>query len=216
MNQQGDLKMDKAVVSIQMALFFKDLIRNPEKVLQMVANNFNDMKFMPFFVQNQIYPVPSSIAANPNTNMISATPERFDFIQTFASKTDLKNNFTNDARNILEYICDIHTISRIGLVSILFEETKEPIKRMKKLYFNNKITEDLAELSIRKNKQTIFCDIKVNNIYSDEIVNDIAIFGEKKSGIITRHDINTFFIEGGIDKEILNKFYKENISKLFG
>ena len=207
--------MDKAVVSIQMALFFKDLIRNPEKVLQKVANNFNDIEFMSFFVQNQIYPVASSITTKPNTNMISATPERFDFIKIFISKTDLKSNFTNDARNILEYICDMQTISRIGLVSTLFKEVDNPIKKIKKMYFNNTITENLAELSIRKNEQTIFHDMQINNIYSDEIAKNITIFGDKKSGIITRHDINTPFIEGGIDKKILNEFYNENIDKIF-
>ena len=217
MSQQKEFKMDKSVISIQMALFFKDLLRNPEIILQKVANHFKSMNLTPFLIQNQLYPVPSSTIVTPNPNMFGANSERFDFIQTFTSKMDsnLENNFTRDAQNILEYVCSEQPISRIGLVSILFEEAKEPIKKMKKMYFNDKITEDLVELSIRKNKQTIFYDIKVNNIYSDEVVKDIAIFGEKKSGIITRHDINTFFIEEGIDKEILNKFYKENISKIF-
>lgn len=202
----------------QMALFFKDIIRNPLRYGDSIASHFKELK--------DVVPASSGtvLVLNQKNNefkcfinfMVSG--ERIDFIVQYTNKEENESSkkfFIDFSEKLIEYVCKGKSFSRIGLISSLFIEESNPVKFIKNKFSIKNIDDDIFEFSIRQNKHSTYKNVNTNNIYVNEAAFNQNIYGETKTGIFINHDINTFFIEDGLSYTYLNDFFVNNVEKLF-
>ena len=202
----------------QMALFFKDIIRNPLRYGDSIASHFEELK--------DLVPVSSGTTLILNQKnhdlkrvinfMVSG--ERIDLIVQYINKEESeasKEFFIDFSKRLIEYVCKGKSFSRIGLISSLFIEYSNPIKFIKDKFLIENNDNDIYEFLIRQNKRSTYKKVGTNNIYAIEVAFNQNIYGETKTGVFVNHDINTFLVEDGLSGTYLNDFFVNNVEKLF-
>lgn len=211
--------MCKRIVSLQLALFFKELMRDPAPYAQLISSYFDEFNgaaavmmragaTIEYQNQNKTY---------KHAYSLNIAQDRLDYVAINLRQDDdiVKNNFLDLAKKILEKVSSDKELVRIGLISTLFKKSETPINSIKKSFFSSDFNDELNELSFRQNKKFSFNGIETNHIYSNDSIINIDILGEVQSGIIVRHDINTTLVEKGIPQKILINFFDANITSLF-
>lgn len=212
-------EMEPQIISLQLALFFKELMRNPQIYGNEISSQFEEFSGMPPMVFQGGTPIQFQIPTQ-NTERIyslSVASDRMDFftIKLTEKYTKIKEDFTNLAQRLLEKVCSTKELVRIGMISTLFIKDDNPVTTIANNYFSDIISDGLIELSFRKNIRSNFENILTNHIFSKESTLNNNILGTVQSGIIIRHDINTTLIENGIQPITLKKFFDANTESLF-
>ncbi|MCI6941715.1 hypothetical protein [Desulfovibrio piger] len=211
--------MSNRIISLQLALFFKELMRDPAPYGQKISSCIEDFKDMSTIALQRGATIEFQ---NKNKTFRHAysllvASERLDFVTINLKYDDevVKEKFLDISRKILKNVLADKELVRIGLISTLFKKDVSPISSMRNKFFSSTFNEDIVELSFRQNRKSYFESIPTNHVYSNESIIDTEILNEIQSGIVIRHDINTTLIESGIQSKIITDFFEYNSTSLF-
>lgn len=208
--------MKSKILSLQLALFFKDMIMRPD----MDFSNINSEMKNIFDAIPQIIPVPQELPAEvPIIVQSSSNKEyncniartRIDFIlnRTNDDKTneELLSNFDKHSQRLSNYVFSITSIIRFGIVARYFFYDENAVKTMQNKFFTPKV-HDSEELSLRFNKPTYTSGLKINDILE---INSMKLLLNNKpeKGILIQRDINNNVVPGkNIKLDVFNIVFK--------
>lgn len=181
------------IQSIQIALFFKDLlIERPDLKFRTLIDNFNDV-FDTMPTQFELPPgtpndVPYLILRSKNnlTNC-NVSRSRIDFISEdldYVENQDKLLSYINEVTNVIEII-------NFGFITTHFEKNENASSNIVKKYFKNTIA-DLKEVSLRfntlikLNRETYNCNIAISDIKQQNVHTKVV-----RKGLLVQKDINS-------------------------
>jgi hypothetical protein len=205
--------MQTTIVSLQFALFFKDLVERPDL-------DFSDINVRMLNIFDAIpttTPIPKELP--PEIPMIYHRSESSKFlcniarnrIDFFVNRTtdneknnELVKDFNIKTLALCDYVITKKEIVRFGMIGKYFIQDNKAVDTIKGCYFNNKIP-DVSELSLRFNESSDFLEYKINDIVEISSAS-IVLNLDKKFGIYVQRDINNAPKEGRkLDIETLKK-----------
>lgn len=204
---------------IQLAVFFVDLIRDPEGFAEKIVNKASifDEKLPREYMKDHPY-ISNTILKNAEKRVsIAFTPDRVDFVSYRINSEDKRivENFESNIPKIINAIFEYKEIARIGLIANVFMPSSDPADEICKKYFKQSVANNSKELSFRYNKTSVCKNVNINNITIVESVNSIEIDESNVMGIVITRDINNVFQENGITKEFVYDFLKEYQEKIY-
>lgn len=187
--------------SLQIAIFFNDIVHRPDKELKSIVENFyNDrldvmpqINSLPINAPLEIPRVMMNSSKNDLNINISLT--RLDIFYKRKIEQATKINGSVDSDDLTETVVDVISdnelesikqevvrlvsmiserilISRVGLISNFLIKNDDPIKLIKGKYFCKEI-ENCKEISLRYNKEYICGTVQCNDIVQIESVKDL-------------------------------------------
>lgn len=217
--------MTERVINLQLALFFSNLLRRPDKLIndinEATGNLFDGVPHildLPPDVPNEFPAV--TLKSEDNMYICTISRGRLDFLYNLQPKSDkdwadISKNFSYKSQLLLKYFEKEHNFIRFGLVGNFFIEDKNPIWQLNRKYMKNEHS-DLQELLIRYNKIKNIFGLSLNNITHIEIANQQIIQDQGESGIIIQRDINNIPSENNLIIEdiikIIDSTLKEDYS----
>lgn len=189
--------MNTTIVSLQFALFFKDLVERPD----IDFSDINIRMLNIFDAMPAITPIPKEFPAE--IPVISHRSESNEFICAISrsridlhiqrvseekSNSEILKDFNIKVFALCEYILKKKEITRFGIIGRFFIQENTAIHTLKKRYFNTRLP-DVSELSLRYNNGSEYLGYKINDILEISSAN-IDIGGNSKFGIFIQRDIN--------------------------
>jgi len=189
--------MDAKIISLQFALFFKDVVDRPD----IEFKSINDKLMNIFDGVPTIFPIPKELPNDvPNVKLTSEKNKyvcniarsRIDLIQKRVSgeksNSEMLKDFNAKVNGFSRYVIDKQEISRFGVIARYFFEEKEAIDKIQSRYFKD-LPDNMSELSLRYNANSKFENFKINDIIeisSSAVSTDNGV----KEGILVHRDIN--------------------------
>lgn len=200
---------------INLALFFLDLLRDPNDIGKKICDNLNFFKTIPDEKNNDFFISPSPYVSRDIRNNRAANyslgiqPSRLDFViyKNDNSTLNVCENFLSSGVEVIKAATQQRTIGRIGIISYCYQVMEAPEKIITNTYIKNKAIKNPYEIWLRFNNRETFECTTVNNVKTVESVFEFDNIKEK--GILTTQDINTVFCSDGLSKEFLISFFKK-------
>lgn len=186
------------VISIQVALFFKDLVSRPdclaEQINQKLGNIFDAMPIcmdLPLEAPAEIPVVQRKCTTLPH--LLNISRNRSDLILYPMQENNqlqiIENRYSGDILNYIRTTIQDHDIIRVGIVYTVFQPIDTPCDYISAHYFGGNIKGE-NELSFRMNKIIGVKGVNTNNVFN--VSNAVAnADGKEESGVIYVRDINT-------------------------
>lgn len=186
------------VISIQIALFFKDLVSRPdylaEQINQKLGNIFDAMPIcmdLPLEAPAEIPVVQRKSTTLPH--LLNISRNRSDLtlypMQENNQLQIIESRYSDDILNYIKTTIQDHEIIRVGIVYTVFQPIDMPCDYISERYFGGNIRGE-NELSFRMNKIINVRGVNTNNVLN--VSNAVAnANGKKESGVIYIRDINT-------------------------
>lgn len=214
--------MQISIVSLQFALFFRDLVERPDI-------DFGDMNIKMLNIFDaipSIMPIPKELPPEiPVMSLRSESGEfscnisrnRIDFYITRIGdekkNTEILKDFNIKVFALCEYILKKKEVIRFGIIGRFFAQENNAIDLIRKRYFNNSFP-NVSELGIRYNNLSLFEGCTINDIVELSSAS-LAVDGKEKFGIYIQRDVNNVPLEKEkLDVELLRKI-SEKYSNLF-
>lgn len=185
------------IISLQFALFFRDVVDRPDIEFSDVNANMMNM----FDAIPTVMPIPRELP--PDVPMVTQRSESNEYICNVArSRIDLHFQRVTDRRSNAELLTDFNAkvlgfisyvlkkrpIVRFGMICRYFHETPSAVGDIRQKYFAKTIG-DVEELSLRFNRKTKFIDWDINDIVEINAAAEVTDQGTK-NGIFVQRDIN--------------------------
>ena len=184
------------ILSIQIALFFKEFQSRPDKYIAKIENHFDDM----FDNMPVIRPIPHEapgdipvviLSSSKQKVKINISKTRMDFFIDMDETEAISEAISKNKQLLQKYIefakKELDVI-RMGIIANTFIEDNNAIETLKKKYFAVKM-DNLNEISIRYNQLSKLKKMRINNLYNFESVT-AQINGKDVDGIVLNIDIN--------------------------
>lgn len=206
--------MNNFYYRINIALFFIDLLREPNAVAERIVSNLD------FFPNNETMKFSGIIQYTslnhggiPINGDISSTftlnAERCDFILYYNGNGNIIDDFKLKYRSVINAVCRQKGIGRIGLIVHKFYENDNPIDSIMKKYIKTSSPiKKPFELTIRYNIMEEYKNIPINSITTIEKTNYNSN-NNTICGISIIRDINTIYCANGLQEEYLTAFIKK-------
>lgn len=223
MRKQEEI-MKTQIISLQLALFFKDIVNRPDVEFK----DINENMFNIFDAVPSILPLPKELPTD--VPMITQRSENNQYVCNIArsridlifqridgekSNAEILKDFNSKVNGFAKYIDKKQDLVRFGLVARYFHEDEKAIETIKNKYFSN-LPESLRELSFRYNRNSEHLKYKINDIVEINTAT-IKIGGKEQSGILINRDINNIPENGKLftHKELLgmSEKYAERLSE---
>lgn len=210
-------------MSLQFALFFRDIIDRPD--LEFSDLNINLMNI--FDAIPTIINIPRELPAdvpivsqrsNSNEYVCNISRSRIDLhynkINEDISNSEVLIDFNSKVMRLISYLFKKRDFIRFGMICRYFHPDKNAIKVIKDKYFKATIG-DVAELTIRFNQKSKMDSWDLNDMI--EISAALALLnGNQEEGVFIQRDINNDVVSNKIlTEEDLLKISKEQ-SELIG
>lgn len=202
------------LVKAQVGLFFKDLVRYPERIGENV-----DAYIRSVSEKNSADAKEGELVFSdtPPFFELGITNDRMDLIFDMAkgnNKLTLEM-FSALSEVVLDYISENLALSRVGVVTTYFTECRCPVQYLLDKYTKIHYSETKKEVSIKINDEFYIDDVECNEIKTYFSRDEEAKY-VKKIGYCTKIDVNSKFIENGLqpgfEKKIFNKAIEINTS----
>lgn len=211
------------LLSLQLAIFSKDLIGRPDLVFNevntkigKVINDIPTILNLPADAPVD-FPIVQAKSVNRQLN-INVSRSRIDFIIHF----DIENNETpidafNFQRSLINkfYKAVLESINanRVGFVITMFEPSSNNVSTIFNKYFKEKYSTNIVESSMRINKQHMRKSVTYNNIRSVEAAT--VTNGTKKiEGVLFQYDINNVLEQEKIINEDIISYILSRVTAL--
>lgn len=217
-------KFSTNIVSLQFALFFRDVIERPDLEFHDInANLMNIFDAIPS-ITNIPRELPTDIPivtqrSESNEYICNISRARIDLhfnkVNGEKSNAELLSDFNAKVNGLLAYVLKKRDLIRFGMICRYFHQADDATATIKNKYFKNNIG-DIAELSLRYNKKETTLGWEINDMV--EITAVEAVMKDWKStGILIQRDINNSVIH---DKTLslsnlmeISKHYSDRITE---
>ncbi len=205
------------VISLQFALFFRDIIDRPDiEFSDLNANMMNVFDAVP-----TVMPIPRELP--PEVPMVTHRSESNEYICNIArSRIDLHFQRISDNRSNAEVVVDFNAkvlgfiiyvlkkrpVDRFGMICRYFHESSSAVEMIKKKYIIDSIG-DVEELGLRYNRKSKVDEWEINDIV--EITAAVAVIeNSQRNGIFVQRDINnTPQKDKQINEKVLQKISRK-------
>ncbi len=204
------------VITIQVGIFFSQSIDRPDFLIE----TFNKKMGNIFDKMPVILPIPNNIPDDMPIVILSSKNEKFEskiakgrcdlFIHFDFTEGDVNISIEMYRTLLQKYIeCfSNYAVNRIGVVTTLFYECKDPVKKISDKYFAGNY-KNRAEIAIRYNEKKNYKRLELNNIF---YINDVSLrikgSEDEHIGALIKYDINNVPTEKDLNyaklKEILD------------
>lgn len=217
-------KIQTSVVSLQFAIFFRDIIERPDLEFSDINSNLmNIFNAIPSIINipRELPPDIPIVTQRSESNEYICNISRaridlhFQRINEEKSNTQLLADFNAKVNGLVTYVLKKRHITRFGMICRYFHPHKNPTEVIRTKYFKDCIGE-VAELSFRYNKKESTLGWEINDMV--EITSAVISFnGKEDNGVFVQRDINNNVIT---DKDLsedelmrISKTYAERISE---
>lgn len=185
------------IISLQFALFFRDIVDRPDIEFSDVnANMMNVFDAIP-----SVMPIPRELP--PDVPMVTQRSESNEYVCNVArsridlhfqrvadqrSNAELLTDFNAKVLGFISYVLKKRPIVRFGMICRYFHETPSAVADIRHKYFLQTIG-DVEELSLRFNRKTKFTDWEINDIVEITAATEVTDKGIN-NGIFVQRDIN--------------------------
>ena len=208
-------EMEPQIIRLQLALIFQDIIRNPNLFMEELTSELDLFKDSnPNFIMHPstippVVPIGTLMGTNKMTSL-SATGERIDFICYNVPNIDknVKDVYDKNVPIIIDKVLSKKSIGRIGFISTIFREDKNPNNYIEKNYTNHSIIKDTTEIFVRYNNPYKYKNILINKLTNIE--SPFKPFPDNDTiGWSITKDINTSFRDDGLSKKFVLDLYSK-------
>lgn len=212
------------IVSLQFALFFKEVIDRPD--LEFADINTNLMNI--FDAVPSVMPIPRELP--PDVPMVTQRSESNEYICNISraridlhfnrvsgnkSNVELLSDFNAKVNGLLSYVLKKRGVVRFGMICRYFHESDSPVEIIKRKYLKD-VVDEVEELSLRYNKKSTLLSWEINDVV-EIVAAKATVDGTEKNGIFIQRDINnTPQVNKTINEESLKKIsktYSERITE---
>lgn len=204
------------IVSLQFALFFRDIIERPD--LEFADINSNLMNI--FDSIPNIIPIPRELPndipivtqrSESNEYVCNISRSRIDlhYNRINAEKTNVEvlADFNAKVNGLLNYLFSKRDFVRFGMICRYFHPCNLPTEVLKSKYIKESIG-DLAEISLRYNKKQSAIGWQINDIVEISAAK-VVVNNQEKDGVYVQRDINNdVILDKSLTKDELLKISK--------
>lgn len=196
--------MKVRIVSLQFALFFKEVVPRPDTTFA----DFNQSLGGVFDAIPTILPIPKelppdvplvvqksssgSLACNISRSRIDLFAHRVSDDVTNAA---MFKDFNVQVNSFQQYVTSKTDIVRFGLICRYFIKDENAIATIRAKYFKE-VLGDVSELSLRYNQKEAFQTFEINDVVEISAA-QLLIVGQENKGILIQRDINNVPQGGG-------------------
>lgn len=187
------------ILSIQFALFTKNLISRPDLVLSGINEKLgNILDAMPTIL-NLPPDIPADIPLAQGSSLngvfaLNVARTRIDFIvkpefKENIAPADVFKKYRPLFEKYYKTVLVMTEVQRVGLVLSLFEQNENNVKAIYDRHLQEKYSMKCIEASVRTNKQNMSKGTVYNNLTSIE-ASELTVGSEKYKGVHIQLDIN--------------------------
>lgn len=185
------------LMSLQFALFFKDIVNRPDKEFKDLDDSLNNIFDTIPTTINIPQELPADVPVMMFTSlsgdyMCNIAKSRIDLhfqrVSHTQSNDELIKDFNMKVITLISYVISKKEVIRFGMIARYFHESPTALEDIKQKYFNTQIG-DVAELSLRYNQKSTYLDYTMNDMV-DITATQMLVDNSIKDGIFIQRDIN--------------------------
>lgn len=196
LHKEMKMKHENMLIRAQLALFFKDLVRHPDRIGEDIDTYLTSVDSENL---SKVQDGGISVAdKNPFFEM-GIAHDRLDLIFdiTKGNNSLTLEAFSTFSLAVIDYMSKNVALGRVGIVTTYFSECIAPVKYILEKYTKIQYTENKKEISLKTNDTFYLKDVECNEIRTYLAKDEEAKY-VNKIGFCTKVDINTRFMEEGL------------------